>query len=97
MAIFWIGAAVDFHNTLHRFRSGRGTGTASIEVHLIQKLVDMKEEDLCKVFLDLQKSYDVLNREHCMDILVGCGIRPHTERVLCLYWYHHLMVYRSGK
>ena len=30
-----IGEAVYFHNTLHRFRAGRGMGTASLEVKLI--------------------------------------------------------------
>ena len=32
----WIGAAIYFHNTLHDFSSGRGTGTASLEVNLLQ-------------------------------------------------------------
>ena len=68
---FWIGAAVDFHVTLHSFRAGRGTGTASLEVNIIQQLMAMREEVLYEVFLDLQKSYDALEQEYCMEILVG--------------------------
>ena len=45
----------------------------------------MREEVLYEVFLDLRKSYDALDREQCMDILVGYGIGTRTERLLCLY------------
>ena len=31
---FWIRVAVNFHNTLHGFRTGRGTGTTSFGVKL---------------------------------------------------------------
>ena len=36
--------AITYHNTLHGFRAGRGTGTATLEAKLLQQLAAMKEE-----------------------------------------------------
>ena len=55
----------------------------------------MREEVLYEVFLDPQKAYDDLYWERCMEILVGYGIGPQTERVICLSWDHLLMVARE--
>ena len=55
----------------------------------------MREEVLYEVFLDPQKAYDDLYWERCMEILVGYGIGPRTERVICLSWDHLLMVARE--
>ena len=68
---FRIGAAVNSHNTLHGFRARRGTGTASLKVDLLQQLTEMREEVFYKVLLNLQKSYDALDRYSCMYILAG--------------------------
>ena len=38
-----IGVAVDLHDTIHRFRARRGTGTASLEGKLLQKLTAIRE------------------------------------------------------
>ena len=89
------GAMVNFHDMLHGFRSGIGTGTASTEVNLLQNLVEMREEVLYEVFLDLKKSYDALDRERCMDIMVSYGIGPCTDRILSLYWDYLLVVSRA--
>ena len=51
MVNFWIGEAVDFHNTLHGFRSRGVMGTASLEVKLFHQLIAMREEVLYKVYL----------------------------------------------
>ena len=85
MVNFRIGAAVNFHNTLHKFRAGRGIGTALLEINMIQQMTTMREDILYEVFLDLQKSYDALEWDRYMEILVGYEIRPRTERFLCLY------------
>ena len=71
-------------------------GTASLETKLLQQLTDMREEVLYKVFLNLRKAYDELDRERCMEILVGYGVGPRTERILRQYWDHLSMVARAG-
>ena len=35
-------ASIVFHDFLHGFRAGRGTGTATLEVKLLQKLVSLR-------------------------------------------------------
>ena len=52
----WIGAAVDFQDTVKVFRSVIRTGNTSLKVNLLQKLTAMREEVLYKVLLDLQKT-----------------------------------------
>ena len=80
-----IGTAVQFHDVLSGFHAGWGIYTTSLEEKIIQQLTEMREEFLYKVFLDMQKAYDALYREICMDILVGCGFGPRMDRIL--WWY----------
>ena len=39
-------SSITFHNVLHGFRAGRGTGTATLEAKLLQQLAAMREEVL---------------------------------------------------
>ena len=38
-----ITASITFHNFLHKFRSGCGTGTATLEAKLLQQLAALRE------------------------------------------------------
>ena len=67
-----IKRSVTLHNALHGFRAGRGTGTATLEEKLAQKLAGIAHEPLSQVFLYVQKAYDSLYRCRCMEILRGC-------------------------
>ena len=55
-------ASITFHEFLHYFRAGRGTGTATLEAKLLQQLLALREEVLYVIFLDLHKAYDALDR-----------------------------------
>ena len=55
-------SSITFHDVLHGFRAGRGTGTATLEAKLLQQLAAMWEEVIYVIFLDLTKSYDALDR-----------------------------------
>ena len=91
-----IGAAITYLDVRHGFRVGRGTGTTSLEDKPLQQLKEMREEVLYKVFLDLQKAYDALYWERCMEILVAYGVSPYTEVLLSRYWEGPTMVARAG-
>ena len=57
---------IKFHDNLHDFHSGIGTGTASIESKLLQHLMAMREEVLYDIFLGLHKSYGALDCSRCL-------------------------------
>ena len=73
---FCFTPSITYHDSLHGFWSGRSTGTASLEVKLIQKAIYMLEEVLNIIFLDLHKLYDALERSRIMEILEGYGVGP---------------------
>ena len=66
--------AITYHDALHGFREGRGTGTATLKAKLLQQLAAMREEVLYVIFLDLTKAYDALDRSRSLDILMGYGV-----------------------
>ena len=56
----WIGAAVDFRDTLHGFRAGRDMGNTYLEANILQKITATREEVLYEFLMDLIKSYNAL-------------------------------------
>ena len=55
-------ASIAFHDVLHSLWAVRGTGTNPLEAKLLQQLYYMSEEVLEEIFLDLNKTYDTLDR-----------------------------------
>ena len=53
--------AIVYHNVLHSFWSGRGTGTTPLKAKLLQQLTSMREQFLYEVFHDLSKVCNVLD------------------------------------
>ena len=55
---------------------GRSTGNAYKEDNLVQQIMALREEVLKEIFLDIQKTYDDLDRNRCLEILVAYGVGP---------------------
>ena len=89
-------ASITFHDFLHGFLAGRGTGTVTLDAKMLQKLATLREEVLYMIFLDLHKAYDALDRSRCLDILEGYGMGAQARRLLQTYWRRLTMVARSG-
>ena len=68
--------AIILHNALHSFQDRYGTGNASPEAKLLQYMRAMREEVLYDIFLDLHKAHCVLERDMCLEILKGYGVKP---------------------
>ena len=77
-----ISSEIGYHDTLHGFHSGSGTATATLEAKLLQHLTAIRGAVLHEIFLDLQNSYNALDRNRCLDILDGYGVGPRTTRIL---------------
>ena len=78
--------SITYHYSFHGLHAGRGTGTATLEVKMLQQVTYMREEVLHTFFLDLHKAYDTLDRYKYLDILEGYGIGPRAFRLLRRYW-----------
>ena len=72
---YWPGG-IYFHDALHGFHAGRGTGTAILETKLLHQIISMRYTALHSIFLELCKAYDDLDRYRCLDILEGYGVGP---------------------
>ena len=81
-----IKAHVEFHDALHGFRAKRGCGTATIEAKLLQQLATIEQSALFKIFLDLRKAYDTLDRTRTLEILALYGLGKNALRLLETYW-----------
>ena len=56
----------------------------------------IREEVPYKVLFDLRMSYDALDMENFLEILVGYGVGPRMEILLHHYCEHLLMVAQDG-
>ena len=63
--------AIKFHGVLHGFWTGLRTRTTYLNTNLIQQLEAMMEEFLYEIFLELNKAYNDMDRNICLDILEG--------------------------
>ena len=61
---------------MHGFREGQRTGTTTLESKPLQQLLAMRKAVLFEVFLDLQKAYDTLDWDRCLEILVMYRVAP---------------------
>ena len=78
------------------FQEGHETGTAALNAKLLQHLTYMIEVVLFEVFLDLQKSYNVLEQERCLVIITVYGVGPRTIRIIWTNWDHLTILARAG-
>ena len=92
----WLTASITYHDFLHRFRAGRGTGTATLEAKLLQQLAALREEVLYVIFGDLHKACGALDGSRCLEILEGYGVGPQACWILWTYWLRFSMVARTG-
>ena len=93
---FCFAASITYHNSLHGFQAGGGTGGATLEVKLLHQVVAFREAVIYAIFLDLHKAYDALDRSRCLDRLEVYGMGHRALRLLLRYWNQFLMMVWAG-
>ena len=89
-------ASITYHYSLCGFQEGRGTGTTTLEVKMLQHVTAIMEAVLHTIFLNLHKSYNALDRSRFLAILEGYGMGPRALRLLRRYWERLQMAARAG-
>ena len=87
---------IAFHDALHGFWTGRRTGTTYLNTKLLQQLIAIMEAFINDILMGTQKAYNALNRDRCLNILVGYGMGPRSIRILWKYWDRLTMVAKVG-
>ena len=64
------------------FCTGRGTGTATVELKLAQELASVYQDPILLIFLDLRKMYDNLDRVRILKTSEGYGVGPKMWGIL---------------
>ncbi len=68
--------SIQLHDSLHGCRHQCGMGTTIIEAKLAQQLSYLKLQPFYRVFLDLKKAFDAMDKEQCLMILEGYRACP---------------------
>ncbi len=88
--------ALLLHEGLHGCWNGCGTGTAILEAKLAQQLAHLGQEPFYRVFLDLKKAFNAMDRERCLLILEGYGAGPNMVQLIHNFWRDATMVCRTS-
>ena len=89
-------SSIQFHNVLHRFRAGRGKGTATMELKITQDITSVYQDPLFLAFLELRKSYDMVNHSCLIRTLEGYSAGRHMCELLATFWAHQEVVTRQN-
>ena len=88
--------AIYIHDSLYRFRQGRGKVTDMLEAKLAQHLVGICHNPFLHIFLDVKKAYNSLDQTRCMEILRVYGLGKNLQKFLERFWEGQMVVPRSG-
>ena len=69
-----IKTVVQFHDVLHGFSAGMGTGNSIMELKIDQELASVDQDPLFLVLLDIRKAYDNLDCRQLLRTLAGYGL-----------------------
>ena len=77
---------IGFHDCLHRFLSGWGTGTVTTWVNLTQQFTYLEQAPLYGIFIDLWKAYNAMDGDCCIYVMREYGVPPNIWRLVQFFW-----------
>ena len=92
-----ITTSIACHNVLCGLWVGCSMGTASLEAKMLQQLIAMRYKVLYANFLDLNKEFDALDRERCLEIIEVYGVELQARRILHTYWERLMTMDNAGR
>ena len=81
-----IKKAMTFHDALHGFCAGRGTGTTITQLKLTQDLESVNHDTLLLMFLDIRKAYYNLEYGLQLKNLEGYWEGPKMRGIMVEFW-----------
>jgi len=84
--------AIKFHDKIHGFLLGCGTGTACLEAKLGAQLALRSGCPLYHVYLDFSKAYDSIDCSSTLTILQDYGVGPWIIWLLEHFWDQHVVI-----
>ena len=87
-------ASIQFHDALHGFRVGRGTGTATTKINISQELARVNQYPLFLVFLELMKAHNTEDRVRLIRTLEGYSAGQQMCDLLATFWVHQEVLIR---
>ena len=91
-----INSVVQFHDGLHGFCAGRGTGTSTMELKLAQELASVDQDLLFLLFLYIRKAYYNLDWGKLIQTLEGYGAVLKLWGLLEEFWSIQEVVTRKN-
>ena len=85
-------SSVEFHESIHGFRTNRGTSTAIINIKLRMQLAKREKNPLYMVFLDVKKAYDTIDRQRTINMLGKYGLGERTCKLIKNMWEEDIII-----
>jgi hypothetical protein len=87
---------IPLQKSLHGCCNGHGIGTAVMKAKLAQQLAHLEQVPFYRVFLDLKKAFNSMDRERCLLILGGYGVGQKMIWMIQNFWANATMVCQAS-
>jgi len=88
--------AIDYHDGIHGFRTGRGCQMALFEAKADMEARELGTQTYHQIFLDLWKAFDTVNRDRLLMVMQAYGFGYRALRFFRTCWQDSFMALRAG-
>ena len=91
-----LAQTIEFCDEVHGFRRKRGTFTAIGESKIRTQMAACESKTIYKIFLDLRKAYDSIDRKRVLRLMEKYKIGPNIRRYVAKVWENQEFVLRQA-